>query len=122
MEMDAVTLEHRLTLIEEQMRAGFDTLQAEAKTTIIEMAGMKNELRTNTEKVAALEAQVGRQNGRVRMVEDWIADRKLQLARAAGVVEGRTGLTRTQLAVLGVLMPASFAVLDLGLRLLVAIT
>jgi len=122
MEMDAVTLEHRLTLIEEQMRAGFDTLQAEAKTTIIEMAGMKNELRTNTEKVAALEAQVGRQNGRVRMVEDWIAERKLQLARAAGVVEGRTGLTRTQLAVLGVLMPASFAVLDMGLRLLVAIT
>lgn len=106
--MDEVQLEHRLMELRAEMALGFGEMRAELRTATIEVAGMKQ--------------QLAKQNGRIRVLEEWVQERRLQLARAAGVVEGRTGLTRTQLAVLGVLMPASFAVLDLGLRLLVAIT
>lgn len=60
----------------------------------------KGEIVALQSQVAALVKQVSTQNGRVGKLEDWRADVLLADARAAGIVEGRTGLRKTQVAVL----------------------
>lgn len=112
--MDEVHLEHRLT----EMQVKLDAIEAALRTGTIEITGMKLELRTNTQTTAALEHQIARQNGRVSDLERWAQERKVQIARAVGELEGRTGLSKGQWAVLGVLAPATFAGLDMLLRLL----
>lgn len=60
----------------------------------------KGELVALQAQTAALVHQVATQNGRVGKLEDWRVDVLLADARAAGNIEGRTGLRKTQVAVL----------------------
>lgn len=60
----------------------------------------KGEIIGLTQQVSVLAQQVATQNGNVKRLNEWRRDVELRDARNAGIVEGRTGLRRTQVAVL----------------------
>lgn len=64
------------------------------------LSELKGEMTAHGIHISALTQQVGKQNGRIGRLEEWRQEVALVDARAAGQVEGRTGLARTQVAVL----------------------
>ncbi len=66
---------------------------------VLEALGeIKGELKAHGVHLEALAGQVSKQNGRVGKIEDWRHIMEVGEARAAGIVAGRTGLARRQVA------------------------
>lgn len=90
-------LEHRLTVIETAITAGFERMG---------------------EAIQSVDERVKVQNSRIGKLEEWKHTREKALAFARGIAEGRAGITKTQLAALGVFVAAVPAVIDITFRLL----
>ena len=87
--------EHRITRIEGAIENGFRLQAAETRTLTIEVAGMKEQVKT--------------QNGRITKIESW-------KEFLTGIKEGKAEIGTAQLLFLGIFGPMVFAGLDIALR------